>query len=353
MMPHTKLLCLTVAGILVGLSSVSPAPDAVRSYVSGNYMLTLDGKNCGFIKSVDGGAITAEVINEPSGPSYFTKKHIGQPKYEDFTMQVGFSMDKSVYDWIAQSWAGKYSRKNGSLIAADRNLQAQSERQFSEALLTETTIPAMEGSSKEPAYMTIRFSPEVTRIQKAGGKIPAEYGKNEQKVFLPSNFRLQIDGLDCSKVAKIESFTVKQTTVTDDIGDARDYAKEPGKLDFPNLRITIAEETSQPFLDWHQTFVVEGNNDEAAEKNGSLTLFAGGQDKVLARIKFFKMGIYRIQPDKAEANADTIKRVTVEMYVERMEFEYVGGVAQSGTTETPTPPATTTPATRSAPARRG
>ena len=56
-----------------------------------------------------------------------------------------------------------------------------------------------------------------------------------QKQFLPSNFRLEIDGLDCTKVSKIDSFTVKQPIQTDDIGDKRDYKKEPGKLEFPNL----------------------------------------------------------------------------------------------------------------------
>ena len=37
----------------------------VRSYVAGSFMLVLDGVKCGFVKSIDGGAVTAEVVTEP------------------------------------------------------------------------------------------------------------------------------------------------------------------------------------------------------------------------------------------------------------------------------------------------
>jgi len=344
-MSHAKLSCLTAMGILLALASVSPAPPD-RSYVSGNFMMTLDGKNVGFVKSVDGGAISAEVINEPAGPNYFVKKHIGQPKYEEFAAQVGFSMSKSLYEWIAGSWANKPERKNGSFIAADYQLQAQSERRFFNALITETTIPAMDGSSKEPAYITVKFAPETIRVEKASGKVTGELGKVEQKMFLPASFRLQIDGLDCTKVNFIDSFTVKRTVVTDDIGDARDYAKEPGKVVFPNIKVTLAESTDQSWIDWHDSFVVKGNNDDGAEKNGTLTLLSPNQQLVLARIKFFNMGICSLRNDKAEANADQIKRVTAELYVERMEFEAGGEGGEPASTGGTTPPATTKPAPR-------
>ena len=76
----------------------------------------------------------------------------------------------------------------------DYKLEAQSERQFSNALITETTIPAMDGSAKETAYLTIKFQPEVVQYKKAAGKVSGEIGKSEQKSWLPSNFRLDIAG---------------------------------------------------------------------------------------------------------------------------------------------------------------
>jgi phage tail-like protein len=343
-MPHAKLFCWTVIGFLVVFACVPPtpgalrsAPDAARSYVAGNFYMNLDGKPCGYVKSMAGGDISAEVINEPAGPSYFVKKHIGQPKYEEIIVQVGFSMTKSVYEWIKQSWAMNYQRKDGSIIILDRNLQPQSERQFFQALITETTVPAMDLSSKEPAYMPVKFAPETIRVSKPGAKPSGEFGKNEQKIFLPSNFKFEIAGLDCSKVMRIESFTIKQTTVTDDIGDARDYAKEPGKLEFPNLKITIPENAAQGFVDWHNRFVIEGNNDEANEKGGKLTFLSPNRKDELAVIEFFNMGIFRIRPDASEGSVETVRRLTVELYVERMTFDYTSKVIGAGTTESATP----------------
>ncbi len=298
----------------------------VRSYVSGNFFFQMDGVKCGFVKSVDGGTITAEVINEPAGPQYYVKKHIGTPKYEDFTMQIGFSMSKAIYDWIAASWAMNYQRKNGAIVACDYKLDAKSQREFFNALITETGIPACDGASKEPAYLTLKLAPEYTRNTKASGKASGEYGKNEQKLWLPQNFRLSIDGLDCTKVAKVDAFTVKQTAVTDDIGDARDYLKEPGKLEFPNLKITMSEVASQTWWDWHENFVIKGNNDEGQEKGGTLEFLSPNRQDTLLTVKFFNLGIFKMGSDKMDANADAIKRCSAELYCERMEFQYGKGV---------------------------
>ena len=37
------------------------------------------------------------------------------------------------------------------------------------------------------------------------------------------------------------------------------------------------------------------------------------------------LGIFRLAPQKPEASADRIKRLTVELYCERMEWAYKGG----------------------------
>ncbi|MEN6578298.1 MAG: phage tail protein, partial [Phycisphaerales bacterium] len=279
-MSHAKLALLALVVVSMLLGSVSGAKD--RSYVAWQSTLILDGANCGSLKSVDGGAISAEVIQEPAGPALFVKKHIGQPKYGEFSLQAGLGNAPALYEWIQQSWAMKPTRKSGSIVVMDQNLTPKSERQFLNALLTETTIPAMDGSSKEPAYLTIKFSPEVIRAMAPTTKFEPAGDTTQQKLFLPCNFRLEIDGIDCTKVSRVESFTVKQTAVTDDIGDARDYAREPGKLEFPNLKITVAEAAAQPFAAWHEDFVIQGNNDDSREKGGSLSLLSPDRTKTLA-----------------------------------------------------------------------
>jgi phage tail-like protein len=294
-----------------------------RSYVSGNFHFDLDGVKCGFIKSIEGGDIQAEVINEALGPDYFVHKHIGKPKYNDITMSVGFSMTKPIFEWIKASWQGNYQRKKGAITACNHKLEAMNVREFYEALVTETTIPAMDGGSKEPAYMTLKFAPEWIRFKKGDNKkVTGETGKGEQKAWLPSNFRLEIPGLDCKKVNKFDAFTVKQSAVEDAVGDTRDQAKEPGKLEFPNIKITLSETTVETWQAWHEDFVVRGNNSQDKEKTGSLIFLSSNREKELGRVNFFNLGIFKLSPEKSEANADQIKRVTAELYCERMELTY-------------------------------
>jgi hypothetical protein len=293
-----------------------------RPYVSGNYLLNLDGVPVGFVKSALGGGVTADVIAENAGPSYFTKKHLGGIKYEEFTIRIGLSMNKAVYDWISASWQMKYSRKSGAIISADYDFNAQSERQFSNALIAETTIPAMDGSAKEPAYLTLKLQPELVQYKKATGKVGGDIGKTEQKLWLPSNFRLDIAGLDCTRVNKIDAFTVKQTFATDGVGNARDVQSKPGRLNFPNLKVSLSEAGVQTWVDWHDDFVIKGNNGESNEKNGSLAFLSPNRTTELGRINFFNLGIFRLAFDESDAAPDPIKRVTAELYCERMDFQY-------------------------------
>lgn len=295
------------------------APADVRSYVAGSYFLNLDNVKCGFLKSVDGGSAYADVINEQIGPSAFTRKHIGQPKYEDFSLRIGFSMSKAVYDWISASWNMSYMRKNGSIQAADYRGDVKTQREFFNALITETGIPACDGASKEPGYLTLKFAPEYTRYSpKVGGSLGA-FTSKQQKSWLPSNFRLEIDGLDCTRVNKIDAFTVKQTVATGDIGDARDYLREPGKLEFPNLKITLSQASSQSWLDWFEDFVISGNNGNDKEKNGSLVFLSHDLKTEFARITFSNIGIFKFE-EHDQSNSDTVPRVSAHLYVEQMQL---------------------------------
>jgi hypothetical protein len=319
-----KLHPILIAIGLVLLMVLGTGAASSRSYVAGNNSLTLDGVNTGFVKSIDGGSIYAEVVNEPMGADKVVRKHIGQPKYQDFTMQIGFSMAKPVYDWIAATWTGNYQRKNGEVVSLDYNLTAQSSKQFYNALLTEVTMPALDGTSKEPAYMTVKFAPEYTRngkpaAEKAAAAAPAP--KGEQKSFIPSNFRLEIDGLDASKVNKVDAFTVKQSAVQSSVGEARDQQREPAKLEFPNLKVTLSAASADGWLSWLDDFVVKGNNGQDKEKNGTIYYLATDRQTVLAKVKLYNIGIIRIDQVDSESGSDAIQRYTAELYVERMEFE--------------------------------
>lgn len=302
------------------------ASEAARPPRGNNFALELGEVKAGFLRSADGGGAVAEVVTERLGGASFARKHIVAVTYEAITVEIGFSMSAAVYAWIAASWKAGVQRKDGAIITADFNFDAKSRRNFSNALITETTIPACDasGTGKGPNYITLSFVPELTEDAGASGKVAGATGQAQQK-WIPSNFKLAIDGLDASKVSKIEAFTVMQDTATDDTGEGRDKTIEPGQIDFPNLVITLAEASAKSWFDWHKDFVIDGNSDEASEKNGSLTFLSPNRKTELAKIDFFNLGIFKIGPQKVESGKDQTTPVTAELYCQRMEFSYSAG----------------------------
>jgi hypothetical protein len=103
-------------------------------------------------------------------------------------------------------------RKSGAINEADFKRDIRNVREFKDALITEVSFPACDGASKDPAYMTIKFEPEKVKLKKDTGKAGNPPAAN-QKRWLPANFRLKIDGIDCSKVRKIGALTINQQSL--------------------------------------------------------------------------------------------------------------------------------------------
>src|SRR5205085_9115636 len=105
-------------------------------------------------------------------------------------------------------------------------------------------FPALDAASKDAAKMTIKIDTghgqEVH--PKDGGMVQGGQPLSKQKMWLPSNFRLRIDGLEepCTRVNKVEAIVVRQGGST------------------PNLVITLPESHAALFHKWHEEFVLRG-----------------------------------------------------------------------------------------------
>lgn len=317
---------LTQAGLLaggmalLGIPALTPQPAAAALPPPsvGSSALELDGQFVDFVKSVEGGFPKSEVIHEPVGPNMIVKKHIGPPKSQDIAIQCDPVMPKPLFDWIAATLNMSYMRKNGAIITTDSNRAEQSRLQFNNALITEFGIPACDSAEVGYRFLTVKFAPEFTTpLAGKGNVISAPAAKTQLKAWSPAYFRLTIPDLDCSKVAKIEALTIKQTLPQDVVGEYRIPQKEPAKLEFPNLVLSIAEFSAGTFYAWFQDMVIKGNSGEINERAGTLELLDPTLTTLLT-IYFHHLGIFGFTPEKTEANAKAIKRVKVEMYCEQM-----------------------------------
>jgi len=297
-----------------------------RSHSAGHFGLELDGNFAGWVASADGGMGAAEVITEKLGTDQFVRKHIAGVKYDDITLVCGTGMSEQFYNWIKKSFELRSHRLSGAVIGASFDLKEVSRLSFMNALIAEYALPALDSSARDPARMTVKIHPEYTRTQWPTGKdaLPSTIDPRKQKQWLTSNFRISINGLEdaCRAVSKVDALSVRQKNVEHATGDLRDFEHEPATLEFSNLAITLAESASRPFFEWYNDFVLAGNNGESQERHATLELLASDSTTVLFSVELQQLGIFKLTPDKLDAGSEQIRRVKVEMYCERMKFEY-------------------------------
>ena len=214
------------------------------------------------------------------------------------------------------------TQNDGALFRVGANGRPLSRRDFVKAVIAETTIPKLDGASNSPALVTVRLAPVLTRDVAPPATLPP--AAPAPAASLSSNFRLNIAGLDCNRVAKIDSFTVKQQAAAATLANVHYETDQtraaPGnRLEFPNLRIELSNVGAESWRTWFKSFVIDGNSSAMNEKRGTLSFLAPNLSTVLATISFQNLGIFRLEDVPPEEGAE-IARVVAELYCERMEF---------------------------------
>ena len=305
-----------------------PASTGNRSYAAAHFALELDGKDgVGLFRSIEGGGVRTDVMTYQNGPNYDRWRQLGKPKFEDIKLQVGMSMSQPFYDWIEKFFNGVAVRKTGAIVAADFYYNERARRDFKEAMIKELTFPKLDGSDKNAAYMTIGLSVEDIVFKKgSGAKLAPPKGFHSQKLWTACNFRMTVQGFEtaCKRVSKIDSFTVKQNVIEYHMGGQLAPTKTPSAIEFPNITFYLPEADAQPFAD-HFT-----NNGKLAIKNdvpnpsplhGSIVTF-DNEKRDLFTLSFTGADILSVSPDRSDSTSEEIKFVKVELYTEKMTFEY-------------------------------
>jgi phage tail-like protein len=295
-----------------------------RAYAAAHFALELDKKkDLGMFRSIEGGGIKADVMTYQNGGTYDRWRQLGKPKFEDIKLQVGMAMSASFYTWMEQFFGGDAVRKNGAIIAADFYYKERARREFTDAMIKELTFPKLDGQDKNTAYMSVALSVEDIQFIKGGGaELTQNAGSDEQKAWKACNFRFVLDTFECcTRVTKVDSFTIKQNVLEYASGGRRSVSKTPSAIDFPQLSFYLPESDAQPLFDH---FTRRGVNGEVPGRlNGHIEMFDNQKSTVFS-VAFMNADILNIQPDKADATSEEIKQVKVDLYVESMSFKYSG-----------------------------
>jgi hypothetical protein len=292
-----------------------------RSYTAGRFTLDIDGYQVGFLKKFSGKAMEADIVANDLGPDNIQKKHVANIKWTPGKATIGIGMGKGMYEWIKAAFDKGYVMKNGSFTSADFNYKAQSRLDFMNALITEVTCPKLDGSSKDAAYFDVSWESEQVRWSKGGGEdIRGKIGP-VQKAWLCSNFRFELGGLPCSRVASIDSFTWKCAVASDQIGIFREPTKHPAKVTVPDLKVSISMADYHPWADAAKKWFVDGHHLESDEMQGRIVFLDPNMKDELGEIDLQNVGFKKFSKNDMEANSEKIARFDVELYVEKMVFK--------------------------------
>ncbi len=212
-----------------------------RSYTPGRFALEIDGAFAGWLQSVEGGHAVSDAMQAASADN-IPRKHPGTAKAEEIQLRCGSGMQPAFSQWLQSLMDGKARRMNGAVIIAGDSPSRAARLEFSNALLTEVGFPALDASSKDACFMTVKFTPEAVRVAKGSAPTVQTPGQAAQKTWLPSNFRLKLGNLPCDRVMKIEAFTVKQKMSL--AGTEQDSP--------PSIVFTLPAAEAQPFLEWQK-----------------------------------------------------------------------------------------------------
>src|SRR5262245_1894794 len=140
-----------------------------RTAAAGGFALELAGKDAGPLKAVVGGEAYADVVVEPQARSFYAKKHIANLKWTPLQLTAAIGASSQLEEWIAATLTGNFVRKDGTVAETGRTAATRTARSFRDAVISEVTIPACDGSSKEPAYLTVRLNARQFTASKASG----------------------------------------------------------------------------------------------------------------------------------------------------------------------------------------
>ena len=300
-----------------------------RSYAAAHFALELDGaQSVGVFRSIEGGGVKAEVMTYQHGGGHARWRQLGKPKFDDIKVQVGMAMSKPFYDWIKFFFRGQPKRKTGAIIAADFYYKERARREFKEAIIKELTFPKLEGQDKNAAYMNVSIAVEDIVFKKGTGATLATPAMNPQKLWTACNFKFELAGFESSvrRCAKIDSFTVKQDLAEYHMGGQLAPIKTPTPIEFPNIVFYVPEADAQPLIDRFTNNNKIHHKDRAgapSSLHGSITTL-DNQGRELFRVQYTGADIVGVAPEKSDAQSEEIKLVKVELYTEKMEFEYTG-----------------------------
>jgi hypothetical protein len=255
-------LFATLSGGAAVAATDTPAPGPAPDPLLGAWALTVDGALAGPVASVDGCGLAAAVTT--AGQT----KQVAGVAPETCTIEVGTNLDKSFYQWLNDSLAGKAAPHAVQLIRVDNN--AGYALALTNATVRSFALPKLDRGSAEGKFFSVTLAAEALRRVPGVVKtaLPAP------RPFAAGKFKLLVGG------QYVDAATVGPWTASVPLGDVGEtrlpVASAPARLGELPLRVAEASALST-LAPWVQAFLVDGQSGDDSELPLTLAFDSGLQ----------------------------------------------------------------------------
>jgi hypothetical protein len=316
--------------------------------------LELDGVLGDFPYSAQGGDAVGYVVNEFPDLQGVVDKHVAGVTYSELVLTCGPVVSPALFNWLADMLERRLPRKSGAIVMLDYRGAERSRLTFRNGLISEIGFPALDMASHDNAKLTVKIYIESTQQSAATGAAVGQLGGESSQgaatggtVGLPamqssqggsvSDFRLAIDGLDCTRVVGVDALTVRWTSVQRPLtGGTGGY--EVGQcLEIEDLVVTIPESAAATFSAWHEDFVIAGHNDPTREKTGTLEYLSSDRRQALFTLGLERLGIYKLVAEQPQTAGST-PHLRAHMYCAGVRLSHGVPVAAAPASAVASPP---------------
>jgi hypothetical protein len=296
-----------------------------RGSAIGQFELTIEGGIPLYCKSIEGGLPKSNLIDMNIGSHPQSVKHLSTVEIEPLNIEIGMQDGLPLLGWIKKSWAMAYERKNGTVRFADFDMKEIFSFDFSNALITESSFPTLDGGGKDISMLKVKLQPEDIQIK--SGDHQRLYGRGlsfpKQKMWMSNAFELELGNFNTRHVAKIDGFTVKQGVKPMYTGRNYFPSWEPTKLTFADISVHMTYEHSGDMIDWYKRTIETQRRkqiDPDLEVTGVIRFLDPGKKKEVFEIKMAGVGMKGMAFDKSERN-DAPRRIKFDLYVTSMDLD--------------------------------
>lgn len=288
------------------------------AYTGALFALDIDGSRVSSLISFGGMAMDADVVVDRPGVEAMPKKRVANVRWTPGTATAGMAMGKGLYSWISESLSKPLATRNGVFTTANFAGQAVSTQTFSNAFLTEFTVPELDAANKAAGCFGMAFQVERVDWAKGDGH-DIRNGAANPKSWLCCNFKVEIGNLPCTRVLTVDSFSWTCTPATPADGLPTPSLPPPrGTATVPNIKLGISGVDYDVWAAAARKWFIEGANLEANEMQGRITFLGSNMVDVMGTIELANVGFKRFSQTNADANVQGAQRFDVELYVEKM-----------------------------------